>query len=90
MDIRLSWAGKKSYQPNFELPNAVEPKAKKPKATGKVKARVKSLCENDLQDTLKKLCSEVPEKQANLRKLTPAEIRAKRHAEKRYERRFKR
>lgn len=98
----LSWAGKKSYQPNFELPNAKEPvKRSKPLEVSKRSIKgsntdtwVKNKLHKNAKvfgfsESLSHLCSEVKD-EPKLRHLTPAEIRAKRHAEKRYEARFKR
>lgn len=87
----LSWAGKKSYQPYFELPNAKEPvKRSKPLEGTKRKISKEKISAKVIgfKESIAYLCNEVQSKPVQ-RKLKPAEIRAKRHAEKRYEVRFR-
>ena len=92
----LSWAKGVSYQPRFELKGARDPQPKSKvvaearsirasKATSRLKNKLKVKAVG-FDSVMSQLCSEV-EVKSNLRKLTPAELRARRHAEARFNRR---
>lgn len=82
----MSWMGKKSYQPTFEIGMEVVKPSRK--AEGKVKSRVKMECRVHLKDTLSVLCSDIPNPPI-VKAKSPAELRAKRKREALDKLRFK-